>query len=216
MRYLPQTSGTTSASFNESARPALDKLPEPLADKLLERDRIMAQRSAAQGLVNDLGTEQATEAAQQADDETAAKAARAGKAIPPAVAVPKLEAARASAARALTAQQAAFVDIDAECEDVASKLHWATLEEVAGERAMIRASIAAKAAELADEVAAAVDKFAVSDWMRYAVYNRSIMTWPTEVLDLERYGLSRLNTTPVNVRDVIIAAATTLLDEPTE
>lgn len=213
MRYLPQTAGNTSQCFNESRRPTLDKLPEPLAEKIRERDRIMAQRAAAQHHVNELGTEQRTEAANQADNEAAAKAARAGKPIPAPTALPKLEADRATAAHAAQAQQAAFAAIHAECEDVASKLHWDNLEKLAGERASIRTDIAAKAAALADAVEAAVDKYAVWDWIRYSIYDRTTQTWPTEILDLERHGLTRLNTTPVNVRNVIIAAATTVLEE---
>jgi hypothetical protein len=216
MRYLPTMTGSTSESFNESQRPALDKLPEKLADKIRERDRIQAQRAAAQHRVRELGTDQMTEAARQADDEAAAKAARGGRAIPAPAALPKLEADRAKAEHAAQAQQAAFVAIDAECDTVASDLWWGNLEKLAGERAAIRAEIAAKAAELADAVEAAVDMYAVADWQRHGVYNTSAKTWPTDVTDLERYGLTRKNTTPINVRDVIIAAATTCLDEPTE
>jgi hypothetical protein len=215
MRYLPQQSGGATR-FTESQRPTLDKLPPALAAKLGERDRIMAQRSAAQHHQRELGTDQMTEAATQKDAEAATKAARAGKAIPAPTALPKLEEDRATAAHAVQAQQAAFVTVDSETDTLASELHWANLEKLAGERADIRADIAAKAAALADAVEAAVDTFAVADWMYKGIYNTSAQTWPTEVIDLERYGLNRLNTTPINVRDVIIAAATTCLDEPTE
>lgn len=213
MRYLQQMTGP-GPRFNETLRPALDKIPEALADKIRERDRIMAQRSAAEHHAREIGTDQKTEAARQADDEAAAKAARAGKPIPAPVALPKLEEARAKATHAAQAQQAAFVAIDSEVEDFASNLHWDNLEKIAGERAAIRADIAAKAAELADAVQAAVDRFAVADWLHGHPYDLTTMTWPTELMDLERHGLTRKNTTPVNVRAVIIAAATTCLDEP--
>ncbi len=215
MRYLPQTK-SAGPRFNEGKRPALDKLPKALADKIRERDRIMAQRSAAEQHAREIGTDEKTEAARQADDDAAAKAARAGKPIPAPDALPKLEAERAKAAHAAQAQQAAFMEIDSEVEDIASKLHWDNLEKAAGERADIRADIAAKASELADAVQAAVDRFAVADWIHGHVYDLTTMTWPTDLMDLDRYGLTRKNTTPVNVRAVILAAATTCLDEPTD
>lgn len=215
MRYLPTTAGDTRRGFDEGRRPALDKLPKALADKITERDRIKAQRAAALSHVADLGTEQRTEAARQADDDAAAKAARAGKPIPAPVAMPKLEDDRAKAERAVLAQDAAFVAVHTECEDIAAQLHWDNLEQNAGERAVIRAEIAAKAATLADAVEAAVDRWAVADWLHRGIYDTSVRTWPVEVMDLARYGLDRINTTPVDVRAVIIAAATTCLDEPT-
>jgi len=215
MRYLPQTTGS-SASFNESQRPPLDQVPEALAAKILERDRLMGQRASAQTRVIELGTEQQSQAARQADDDAAAAAAREGKAIPAPAALPKLEKDRAAAARALTAQEAAFREVTTECEDLASTLYWANVESNASDRAKLRTEIAERAADLADAVQAAVDQFAVVTWMRTGVLNRSTMTWPSEILDLERYGLNRLNVTPVNVRDVIIAAATTCLDEPND
>jgi hypothetical protein len=197
-------------------RPALDQIEPKLADKLRERDRMLAQRAAARQRVAELGTDQATEAAPQADAEVAAKAARAGKPIPAPVAVPKLEDQRANAAHAVQAQEAAFVAIDSECEYVASDLFWSSLERQAAARADARADIAAKAAALADAVEAAVDQFAVVDWQRGHVYDTTALTWPTEFVDIERHGLTRLNTTPVRVRDVIIAVATTCLDEPNQ
>lgn len=215
MRYLPTTTGSVRDCFDEGKRPALDKLPPELADKIRERDRVKAQRNAARQHVAELGTEQRTEAARQADDDAAARAARAGKTIPAPVALPKLEDDRAKADRAAQAQHAAFVAVDTECENLAAQLHWDNLERIAGERATIRADIATKAAALADAVEAAVDRYAVADWQRYGVYDRTTMTWPTELCDLERYGLHRGNTTPVDVRAVIVAAATTCLDEPT-
>jgi hypothetical protein len=216
MRFLPQIAGHGGKQFNESTRPPLDKLPNALADAIRERDRIMAQKYAAEHHKREIGTEQVAEAARQTDDAAAAKAARAGKPIPAPTALPKLEADRAKAAHAAQAQEAAFVAIDGECDTVASDLWWADLEKRAGERADIRADIAAKAAALADAVEAAVDQFAVADWQRHGIYNRTTMTWPTEIINLERYGLHRKNTTPINVRQVIINAATTCLDEPAE
>lgn len=215
MRYLPTTAGDTRRGFDEGRRPALDKLPKALADKITERDRIKAQRAAALSHVADLGTEQRAEAARQADDDAAAKAARAGKPIPAPVALPKLEDDRAKAERAALAQETAFEAVHTECEDMAARLHWDSLEQNAGERAAIRADIAAKAAALADAVEAAVDRWAVADWLHRGIYDTSTRTWPSEVVDLDRYGLDRINTTPVDVRAVIIAAATTCLDEPT-
>ena len=216
MRYLPTTAGDTRRGFDEGRRPALDKLPKVLADKITERDRIKAQRGAALARVADLGTEQRAEAARQADDDAAAKAARAGKPIPAPVALSKLEDDRAKAARAAQAQEAAFVAVHSECEELAARHYWDSLEQVAAERATIRAEITAKAEALAAEVEAAVDRYAVTDWLHRGIYDRSVRTWPSEVMDLARYGLDRITTTPVGVRDVIIAAATTCLDDPTD
>lgn len=214
MRFV-SPNGSAKA-FDEPWRPALDKLPKPLADKLRERDRIKAQRSAARVRVRELDTDEMATTARRADDEAGAKAARAGKPIPVPAAVPKLEADRADAARALAAQEAAFITVDSEVESVASELWWANVEALAVDRAATRADIATRAAALADAVDAAMDKFAVADWQHTGRYDRSAMTWPTEVLDLGGYGLGNHNTTPVNVRDVIIAAATTCLDDPNQ
>jgi hypothetical protein len=216
MRYLPATGGHGSTAFNESRRPDLDKLPPSLAEKIRARDRIMAQRSAANHRVNELGTDQATQAATQADDEAAAKAARAGKTIPAPSALPKLEAERAKAAHAAQAHETAFVEITHECDYLASDLYWASADERAADRADARAAIATQAAALADAVEAQVDRHAIADWLQTGIYDRTAQTWPTEILDLARYGLDRNNTSPLNIRGAIIGAATACLTEPTE
>ena len=100
-----------------------------------------------------------------------------------------------------------------EVDYLASDLFWAGEEDAAGERAGIRADIEAKAAQLADEVEAAVDRFAVRDRLQGNVYDTSARTWPCDVVDLDRYNLTRKTTTPVDVRAVIITAATTCLTE---
>ena len=71
------------------------------------------------------------------------------------------------------------------------------MPKVDAERAEVRASLAAKAEALASEVEAAVDRFATHDWLQSESYNRAATTWPTEILDLERYGLANHNTTPI-------------------
>lgn len=215
MRYT-NTAGTDAYSaFNDGVRPELSKIPKALATLIRERDRVMAQRYAAQDRVNNLAKPEVQHAAQQADDDGAAKAARAGKDIPAAAAVAKLEADRAEAARALEAQDAALAAVTNDCYELASKLYWDNVETLAADRAKIRADIAAKAAALADAVEAAVDSFSVSDWLRSGHYTRDAKTWPTDVVDLRRYGLDHGNTSVINVRDVIVTAATTVLDEPT-
>ncbi len=204
----------TRSQFNDGVRPELNKIPKPLADLIRERDRIMAQRHAAIDRVNHLAAPEVREAATQADADAASKAARAGKAIPAATAVAKLEDDQAKAARALEAQEAAFLAVTNDCDVLASKLYWDSAETLAADRAKVRDDIAAKAAELADAVEAAVDSFSVSDWLRTGSYDRSATTWPTEVVDLRRHGLAREMTTPVNVRTVILAAALTVLEDP--
>jgi hypothetical protein len=216
MRYLPQTTTGNSKRFNPGVRPPLEKLPKELADGIRERDRIVAQQSAAHVRVNELRTDQMTQAAQQADDDAANKAARAGKTIPAPAAMPKLEADRTSAARALDAQNATLRDVTSELESLMSDIYWADAETAAADVADVSATIAAEASKLADKVEAAVDAMAVRDWMRHATYDRTAKTWPSDVVDLARYGLDRKNTTPINVRDAIIAAAVATLEQPTD
>jgi len=174
----------------------------------------MAQRAAAQDRVNKLSSDELTTAAIKADSEAATAAAKAGKAIPTPSALPKLEQDRATAAHALAAQQAAFAIIEGECDEVASTAYWAGLEKTTAAREAMRTQLAAKAQQLGDAVEAAVDDFTVFDWLSGGVYDRTVKTWPCDVVDLERFNLTRKTTTPVDVRTILVAAATTALEDP--
>jgi hypothetical protein len=212
MRYIPTTTGAPGR-FNTGSRPPLEALPPELSDALRLRDRILLQQQEAQARHNQLATKEAEDAARRADDDTAAAAARAGKPIPPAKALAKLEADRADAARALTAQQTALVGITSEADDIASKFYWSNLEANQAERAKVRAQIEQQALELADAIEDAVAVGATFDWMQTGVLARSAQTWPTDVCDLARYGLDRANTTPIPIRGAIVRAALATLTE---
>ncbi len=106
--------------------------------------------------------------------------------------------------------------VDHELDYLASDLYWGGAEQAAGDLATIRADIEAKAGNLADAVEAAVDKFAVRDWLQGHAYDTSAKTWPCDVLDLERYNLTRKTTNPVDARTIILAAALACLESPQE
>ena len=211
-RYLPNHSGGGAARYNPGTRPPLEMIPNDLANLICERDRIREQVSVAETRLNELGADQKTEAARQADDAAATKAARAGKPIPEAKATLKLELDRAAASRDLEAQRAALAAVTNDCDDVADKLgHEYRFGDATG-RADTRSDLREAATALAARVQDAVNEVAVNDWLVHGVYNTNTEAHPTDVVDLARYGLDRRNTSPIDVRDVLVAAATTLLD----
>jgi hypothetical protein len=202
------------ADWHAGARPELNLIPEELAAILRERDHIAEQRQSARVVAAALDAEHNDATARKADDDAAATAARAGEPIPAPQAVAKLQEDRAAAAHALKAQEAAFLAVIWEAEKVATGLYWGGLEKAAAERAKLRGKIEKQATALADAVEAAASQFEVINWLRTGQYDRSVQTWPTEVIDLSRYGLTRQDMSPVAVRTVILNAATALLNEP--
>ncbi|RYV50637.1 hypothetical protein EUA98_12325 [Pengzhenrongella frigida] len=203
-----------SARFNPESRPPLDLLPKALADLLTERDRLARQTSAALAAMRDLEGEAHDIAARQADADTAATAARAGKAIPKATATPKLEADRTEAARNLAAQQTAFTDSTNECSALAGDIRWPLQQPAADARAKARTDVAALVDQLATAIETAVAAGAVTDWFNGPGYYAPAQTWLTDAVpDSARYGLGHHNTTPYSVRSIIAGAALTVLED---
>jgi len=54
---------------------------------------------------------------------------------------------------------------------------------------------------------------ATDHWIITGVYLPRADTWPTEIVDLSRHGLTRAATTRINVRDAIVRASLTCLEE---
>ena len=77
-----------------------------------------------------------------------------------------------------------------------------------------RAHLTHLAHDLADAVDAAVRADATSAWLEDRRYLTAATTWPTDLIPvLDRHGLTRLNTTHVSVRDVLVRTTTTCLEE---
>lgn len=204
-----------SARFTDGARPPLDLIPEQLAELLRERDRMAVQRQEAETHLRDLQNPEHDTAAEQADALSAAKAARAGKPIPEPVAVRTLEKDREDAARAHEAQVAAFQTVTEEAARVSEDVLGGPMRaRRTATLAKARAKVEAQAHKLADAIEAAVAADAVDLWLITGHYQPNARTWPTDVIPgLARHGLTRNATTPVTVRDVIVRAATTVLEE---
>lgn len=216
MRYFRLHSRTTAEGYLAGSRPPLDALPKPIADKLQEHDRILTQLAAARTHASDLAAPEQEATANAADTQSAANAARAGKPIPAATALETLTKDREAAARAIQAHVDALADVTNELEYLTSDTYFAGEKNRVEQQAKTRADVLKAATVLADKIEAAVEAGAVHNWMRHKVFDKTAQTWPVDVIDLARYALDRKNTTPVNIRDVIMAAAVaTLDDDPT-
>jgi hypothetical protein len=130
-----------------------------------ERDKLTTALYAARQALDAAGENGRDTAATVADDASAADAARAGKPIPDAVAVPRLAHDRAAAARAVKAQQAAFEAVSADCASHATQLHDQRADDAAKDRAKHRAQVGKLADQLAAAVESAVAAGAVEDWL---------------------------------------------------
>jgi hypothetical protein len=213
------TNNTTSNldRFNDGVRPPLDLVPAELASLIRERDRIGVQRQEAETLVRDLRQGHHDQAAEQADAAAASEAARAGKPIPGPAAVRKLEKDREEAARAYDAQSSAFEAVTDEARVMSEDVLGATARDRRADTlAKARTKIEAQANKLADLVDAAVAADAVDLWLITGHYSCEAVTWDVDVVDLGHHNITRtFNSRHVMVRDVIVRAATTVLDEPT-
>lgn len=199
--------------FNASARPPMDLIPKKLAALILERDRVLAQRDAAAQRVNDLTPHERDETAANVDQLAAAEAARKGEPIPAPTAAPQLARDREEAARALTAQEAALVDVTNECDTLASELYWDAAAATATAAAKAIAEAEAAADRLADIVEAAVRRIAVHDWLHGAYEPDARISAVDIVPDLARRGMARDDTRPIAVRQAIRNAATAALTD---
>jgi hypothetical protein len=217
MRYLPNLGSMTHIDrFNPEKRPPSSMLPKALADLLEERDRVAEAGHEALIAVGVLDDEGLDLAAKTKDDLAATQAARAGKPIPKPSAVPKLEADRAEAARVLAAQEAAFTAVISECADhvYLARDDAPTADAADKAKAKARVEIDVLVDKLATAVEAAVAAGAARDWILMNQYHTDARTWPVDVIpDLARHGLSRQNTTPYNVRQIIAGAAHAVMED---
>ncbi|MET8872932.1 hypothetical protein [Nocardia sp. NPDC004604] len=212
MRYTPnrggQAIGPAAQQLNPGGRPPLDLLPADLAKLITERDTIAERVNAADSARARLADEQCDRDAERADAEAATDAARAGKAIPPPKAVPKLAADREKAARELEAHKAALITVTSECENAKSKAWFASEDP----RPDLLAALLPKAEALAAELEAAVTQFAARDWLGGYGYFTAAKVWAVAIdTDLQRHGIDIDRTNPVDARALIVGAVTQAL-----
>jgi len=175
-------------------------------------------RVEARANLHSLAPTSLDDAAKAIDDKDASDAARAGKPIPPATAATKLAANRIAAERALEAMEGAFAAVTSECDEIASHNYWDTEDEREALRLKNLETIRKQAAKLADAVEAAVAAVGgVAYWLRGDTYETSVHTWAVDVIPrLGSRGFDHggpADIGPVNVRDLIITAATTTLEK---
>lgn len=209
-RFTPNSSGINDGHLAPGVgRPPLDQLPTDLAALLAERDTALERFGAAQQQLSHLSQPERDAEAKRTDDENDAAAARAGKKIPPASAARKLVADRDQAEREVQAHRAALAAVT---NDVSTVL--TANPDAAEKKAAARDRIAKLAEALADEVEKAVAESAVDDWLAGKGYFVRAETWPVDVdPTLSNHSLDRFNTNHHPVRDYIITAATTVLED---
>lgn len=195
-----------NTNYNAGARPPLELIPTEIAELLVERDRILVQRQAAEIKVRELSAESLTVEAKAADDQAATKAARAGKPIPKTSGLEKLTTSREEAARERAAQESALAAVTDEISAAMSDAYpWDT---IAATRDKTRARLAELANQLADEVEAAVAADAAVEWLRSERYSHNApRVDPCDVVDLSRLNMNDMNLSDP-VRAVLIKTAT--------
>lgn len=214
MRFTSTTTGRADQRLNDGARPPLEAIPTALVKLLIERDAIAVRRAEAQADAAQLAGEHLDHEAKSDDEGAATAAARAGQPLPKASAVERLAKARELAARTVAAQESAHAVVTDEAEALASELYWTTEDERAAILAEAVADIEAASHALADKVDAAVQKVAVAEWIRGAAYQPKAETFDCDVIDLAHLAVSPGDRARViNVRDVILKAATTVLTQ---
>lgn len=211
-RYVPNITG--QGRFGPSMRPPLDLLPKPIATLLTEHDRAFTRLAKAREDAAAVTGEDCDLAARSADDAAAATAARAGLPIPAAVNAEKLTADRATTARAVIGHEAAYAAIISDLNNVVSDEFYSTTEKATAARAKALAGLDGLIDQLATAVEVAVAAGAVRAWMSTGGYYPDTRTWAVDVIpDLARHGLHHNNSTHYRVRDILRAAATTVLED---
>jgi hypothetical protein len=118
--------------------------------------------------------------------------------------------------RAFEAQVAAFLEVTADCANLASQLHTACAAAAAKARAQARAKIEKLADTFAAAVEAAVAATAVEDWIAGEPYEPRARVQIVHVIPepSRRYDLGHhLTHADFPVRDLIRNAATTVLED---
>lgn len=216
MRYLEKITANGYERFDVSYRPAEKEIPPTMQALLLERDRIAGARAAAAKELRDLAADSLDLAANAADDNAAAVAARAGKPIPKPVAVSKLFEDRAEAVRVEAAHAAAFKAVTLDCDSHASLLSGNLAGGAAEARTKARIEVEKLVEKLASAVESAVIAGAVNDWLAGAAYDprarvqiRSVLPASSNSQDLGHH----LENAAFTVRELLTGAALTTLED---
>jgi hypothetical protein len=214
MRYLPNANTIDgTARFNPGQRPADNLVPQTMRDLFEERDRLASAAAAASQALGSLMDRALDTAAKVEDDNTAALAARAGRPIPPQVAVPKLQAARVEAVRVHEANKAAFTACIQDCSEHVSLVRDDTAAAASKAQDKSRANIEKLADQLATAVEQAVDAHAVQSWLNEGQYYRDARTWIADAVpDAARYGLHHGNSVHYSVREILLGTCLTVLE----
>lgn len=216
MRFIPPMQSNQSRSWGAGVnRPAFDLLPPDLVELLIEFDRVGNQAQEERVRLQHMADPARDAEAKAVDDEKSVTAARAGKALPEAKAVPALEKARQVAKRNVEIQEAAHIACSQGLDGWLSDNYDTIAEAVAGDLKERRVTVEALADELSTAVEDAVRAGAVRDWMSGGVYFAQATTWPADAIpSLGNCGIDRTDAPPVPVRSIIVTAATTVLEDP--
>lgn len=206
---MRKTNGYGGDRYTTAGRPPLDQLPAELAALLTEHDTAVQRLRDAERERERLAHRDRDLEAQQADAAAAAAAARAGKKIPPAAAVSKLDTDRQEAARAVDAHKAAVKAIRDELDQARD-----TAAEKARTTATDRSRIDKAAAEFAAVVEQVIADRAAFDWMRGAGYSAAATTWAVDVVPaLSNHSMNRQSSPTITARNVITNLVDALLEE---
>ncbi|RZL77431.1 MAG: hypothetical protein EOP32_24990 [Rhodococcus sp. (in: high G+C Gram-positive bacteria)] len=195
--------------FIPAHRPPADALPGDVAKLLTELDTAKDRLRTAQREAEHLGHRERDIEAQATDDETAAKAARAGKAIPAPAAAAKLEADRDAAGRAIAAHTAAVRAITGDLDEAAT-----AAVDAARPGPEDRRKVEEAAAALTAALEEAVAGLATYDWLNGAGYSPTASTYIVDVLPkLGDYRITRDNGLTTTARQTVDGIVNALLGE---
>ena len=217
MRFIPNPPSNRDGAmrFNIGARPADELLPASMLALVNERDKLTTALYAARQTLSDITLTDRDTAATVEDDASAADAARAGRPIPEAVAVLKLTADRATAARAVKAQEAAHAAVSADCASHASLLHEQRADDAVKAKVKHRAQVGKLADQLAAAVESAVAAGATEDWLAGQQYEPRAQVRIINVIPESSRGQDighHLTGAAFTVRELITNAALTVLE----
>ncbi|MDT2004553.1 hypothetical protein FXW78_07050 [Rhodococcus opacus] len=157
-------------------RPAADALPSDVAKLVAELDIAKDRLRTAERQQEHLAQRDRDIEAQATDAETAATAARAGKAIPAPAAAAKLDADREAAVRAIVAHQAAVKAITQDLNEAAS-----AAADAAKPGPKARQKVEEAAAALTAALEEAVAGMATYDWLGGQGYSAAASTYLVDV-----------------------------------
>lgn len=211
-RYIPNQVGSFDP-LRASGRPPAAALDPALVKLVTERDALLVSHRDARKTVERLASEVRDAEAQRADDQAAAVAVRAGKALPKPVAVPQLATDRETAARTLAALEDALTTVTNEANQVRYDAAEASAGTLAARRQELAEQLHAQASDLASAVESGVAELATLEWLDTGRYYPAAQVWATDAVhQLRSHGLDRSNAgAAVDVRSILIAATTAVV-----